>query len=249
MTLGCAGLAVSGAGRDRLAPLDATFARGTLTAIIGPNGAGKSTLLRAILGLLPHRGAVTWDGDDVVACTPRERARTIAYLPQAGSVAWPLRVVDVVALGRHPHGDGPGSPSGRAAVDRAIAATDLAELANRTVDTLSGGEQARVLLARALAVEAPALLADEPGAALDVSHRLRVFGILRRRADMGGVVLVAVHDFGDVERWADRAIVLSEGRCVADGPPERVLEGSLLRDVFGVRLLDTGRFGPRWEVR
>ena len=163
----------------RLAGISTTLEPGTITAICGPNGAGKSSLLTALAGLLPvERGDVRLDGEPLTDLKPRERARRIGYLPQAGEVAWDLSVRGLVALGRLPHGDNAGEP-----VERALAALDLGNFTARAVSTLSGGERARALLARVMAGEPRWILADEPLAALDLAHQL---ALLAHAAPGGG---------------------------------------------------------------
>jgi iron complex transport system ATP-binding protein len=213
------------------------LAPGELTVLIGPNGAGKTTLVRALAGLIPAQGRITLDGEPLSAISVRERARRIAYLPQGHVFHWPLSVAAVVALGRHPHADpfSPPSDADRAAVARALAAAAIEPLAERTVTALSGGERARVALARALATQAPILLADEPTMSLDPRHQLLVMQLLAHAAhDDGGAVLASVHDLALAARFADRVLVMRQGRLVADGEPRAVLTAERIADVFGV---------------
>lgn len=204
---------------------------GEMLGLLGPNGAGKTTLLKVLAGLAgPAR--VLLDGADAGLLTPRQRARAVSYLPQGNDVHWPMRAAEVVALGRHPHG--PGNAQDRSAIARALAETDTNALAHRPVNTLSGGERARVLLARALAVEAPVLLADEPVAHLDPGHQLQVLALLRRRAEAGDAVVVVLHDLALAARHCHRVMVLDQGRVVADGPPVATLDDALLAGVYGV---------------
>lgn len=186
-----------------------TVAQGEFVGLVGPNGAGKTTLLRASLGLLPATG-------------PRDLAKA-AFLPQMREIAWPMPVERIVGLG----GAGP------AAVDRAIARMELQPLRHRRADALSGGEQARVLIARALAQEVPLLLADEPIAGLDPAAQIAAMEVFTAKAQAGAVV-ASIHDLGLAARFCTRLVVLCGGRIVADGPPS-VLTPDLLAGVFGIR--------------
>ena len=164
-------------GREALREVDLALEPGRFTVVVGPNGAGKTTLLRCLAGLIqPDRGTVTLNGDNLRQMTGSSRAKAIAYLAQNGTVAWPIPVASVVALGRLPHGEKPDAltPAGREAVAAAIASVGLRGFESRAATELSGGERARVLLARALATRAPVLLVDEPVAALDPRHELVV---------------------------------------------------------------------------
>ena len=217
------------------ARLDAGLNRG-LIGVLGPNGAGKSTLVRALLGLLPYEGEVTIDGVTAASLPRTEIARRIAYLPQGQAVHWPLTVERLVALGRLPH-LAPFSRLGevdRAAVARAMARAAVTHLAARTVTELSGGERARVLLARALAVEADALIADEPLASLDPAHQIEGMELLRGEAQAGRLVVAVLHDLTLATRFCDRVLVLAEGEVAADGAPRDVLTPELLARVYGI---------------
>jgi len=222
---------------------------GEFVGLIGPNGAGKSTLLRAMVGVRPRNaGEVMLDGRPFESFTPRERARRIAFLPQERRVEWRLPVRDVVMLGRYPHHAGFGGPTtaDRVAVEQAIAAVDVTGLEDRPAAVLSAGEKARVLLARALAVEAPILIADEPIAALDPYHQLHVMEILRDQARAGRAVLVVLHDLMLASRFMDRLALMSDGKIVAEGTPADVLSDSRLRDVYRVDAIRGVEAGAAW---
>jgi iron complex transport system ATP-binding protein len=209
---------------------------GELTVLIGPNGAGKTTLMRALAGLLPAEGRLELQGRPLQEVSARERARHIAYLPQGHIFHWPMSVAAVVALGRHPHADAfsPLTDADRAAVGHALAATAIEPWAARVVTTLSGGERARVALARALATQAPILLADEPTMSLDPRHQLVVMELLARAARDGGAVLAIVHDLALAARFADRVVMMERGRLVADGNAREVITPERIAAVFAV---------------
>ena len=224
---------------------------GELVALLGPNGAGKTTLLRATLGLgRLSAGSATLDGQAVASLSPTERARRVGYLPQARPLAWPNTVCDVVALGRFAHGAAPGCLHGpdAEAVERALAACDLLEFAQRRTDTLSGGELARVHCARAFAAEAPLLVADEPTASLDLRHQFQVMDLLRRFVDAGGGVLVVLHDIGLAVRFADRLLWMKDGVVLADGSPHETLTEDRIKTVYGMRAR-VERRGPEWVIQ
>lgn len=237
VTLVARDLSVSLAGRHVVRHASVALKGGELVGVLGPNGAGKSTLVRALLGLVPSAGEVLLDGATLRRLSRQQIARQIAYLPQGQTLHWPLSVERLVALGRLPH-LGPLSrlaEQDRAAVSRAMALAEVGHLAARIVTELSGGERARVLLARALAVEAPALIADEPLASLDPEHQLHGMELLRARARAGGLVIAVLHDLGIAARFCDRLVVLAEGQVVADGAPADVLTAQLLAEVYRVR--------------
>jgi iron complex transport system ATP-binding protein len=221
--------------RGRRTVVDAVTAGvggGELVGLLGPNGAGKTTLMRAALGLQPAEGRIALGGAPLAALAPRERALRAAHIPQERSIAWPISVAALVALGRTPHRAAPGAD--RAAVEAALAAMELGALRDRPATELSGGERARVLIARALAQDAPLLLADEPTAGLDAAHALALMAAFRELARDGRGVLVSLHDLGLAARWCDRLLLLDAGRLAADGPPEAVLTPARLAAVFGI---------------
>jgi iron complex transport system ATP-binding protein len=224
---------------------------GEVTAIVGPNGAGKSTLLTCLAGLRrPDLGRVSLDGRALDALADRDRARRIGYLPQAPEIAWRLDVHTFVRLGRTAHrglfGEGPDDVD---AVTRALASTHMTPFADRDITTLSGGERARALIARALAGDPAWLLADEPLTGLDLSHQLDAADLLRRIAQGGVGVAVSLHDLAFAARVADRAVLMAEGRILADGPPAAALSPDLLALAYGVDALWTaGVSGPLLDV-
>ena len=223
-------------GKTVLRDISFSVGPGEIVALVGPNGAGKTTLLRAIAGLVPARGEIDIDGMALAALKPAQRARRIAYLAQNGAIHWPLAVRDIVALGRLPHA-GAGArlgPADRAIVEAALRDCCLDHLGDSLADTLSGGERARVLLARALAVEAPLLLADEPVAALDPALQVATLRLLASQAAAGRAVIVVMHDLGQAARIANRFLVLVNGRLVADGPPRPLYESGALQSAFGI---------------
>ena len=214
-------------------------ARGQLTALVGPNGAGKSTLIKAILGLLKTESGAVWvDGAPVQMLSPKARARTMAYLPQDRNLAWSMTGGDLAALGRFAWGGAAYdrlSRADRAQVDLALEHASASHLKDRFVHDLSGGEQARLHLARALASNAPILLADEPIAALDPRHQLEAMAVLRRQADQGATVICALHDLELARRHADQIAVLDRGRLRIAAEPRQALSDEILAEVFGVR--------------
>jgi iron complex transport system ATP-binding protein len=209
---------------------------GDFTVLVGPNGAGKTTLVRALAGLLPFEGTIALDGRPLDAWSPRERAHRIGYLPQGAAFSWPMTAESIVALGRYPHGDpfSSATEEDRSAVRDAMDATGTAALARRIVTQLSGGERARVALARALATRAGILLADEPTVSLDARHQLVVMELLRNAAHAGTAVFAVIHDLALAARFADRVAVIEAGRIVAQGTPETTLDAARIGAVFGV---------------
>jgi len=228
-----------------------TVAGGCLLGLIGPNGAGKSTLLRALAGLLPAGGRMVIDGQPLARLSRPARARTIAYLAQERDVHWPVTVRQLVALGRLPRGgawSGADPAADAAAVAAALRRTGLEALAERPVTRLSGGERARALLARALAVEAPILLADEPIAALDPEHQLQVLGLLRRHAEAGAAVVVVLHDLSAAARFCHQLVLLDQGQVVAAGAPAAVLTPETLARHYRVSAVFAEHQGLRFPV-
>ena len=228
--------------------------QGELFGLIGPNGAGKSSLLRAIAQLLPYQGTIHLDGVALGSLTPRQRATRLAYLAQGDHAVWPLTVRDFVALGRFPHrARWRGTASDDDAVSGAIRHMGLKTLQHRRLDQLSGGERARARLARALAVEAPLLLADEPVASLDPFHQLSVMELLRAQCELGRTVVVVLHDLTLASRFCDRVLLLEHGRTVACGTTRKVLTAANLQRVYQVQAMlgehEQQRYVLPWRCR
>lgn len=197
---------------------------GEVVGLLGPNGAGKTTLMRGALGLIEATGR-----SSLAEMPAKARAKAAAWLPQAREIAWPMPVEAVVRLGRLPHGD-----EGRAAVEQALERMDLGAMRHRPATELSGGEQARVLIARTLAQEAPLVLADEPVAGLDPAHQIATMQVFQELAREGRGVIVSLHDLGLAVRHCTRLILMRAGQVVADGAPLEVLTPERLREVFHI---------------
>ena len=249
--LSCTDLGVSIGGKPILSAVSLSIDPGAVTAIVGPNGAGKSTLLACLAGLRPpSSGHAALDGVPLAGIRPRDRARRLAFLPQTPEIAWAVEARTLVELGRTPFVGARGQTTqDRAAVDRAMAAANVAEFERRIVDTLSGGERARVLIARALAGEPEWLLADEPLTGLDPAHQLDAAVLFRRLADGGVGVVVTLHDLSMALRLSDRIIVLADGVVLADDPPAAALSPEVLQRAYGVEAtLTQGPGGPLIDV-
>ncbi len=204
-----------------------TLQPGECVGLLGPNGAGKTTLMRAALGLLSHDGT-----SSLAQMTSMERARACAWLPQAREIAWPVSVARLVQLGRLPHSGTKAEDA--AAVTDALAQMGLEAYAQRTATQLSGGEQARVLIARALAQDTPMMMADEPIAGLDPAAQIATMRVFSDLAAAGRTVLTSLHDLGLAARHCTRVILLHRGTIVADGPPVDVMTPQNLAEVFGI---------------
>jgi iron complex transport system ATP-binding protein len=217
--------------REVLRGVDVQVRAGEVLALVGPNGAGKSTLLAALAADLPAaQGAVRIHGRPATEWTAPELALRRAVLPQAATLSFPFAVEDVVRMGRAPHASSPAEDD--LAVAEAMAATEVTGFAARPFSALSGGERARVALARVLAQRAPLLLLDEPTAALDLKHQELVLRLCRERAAAGDAVVVVLHDLGLAAAYAHRVAVLRAGRVAADGPPAGVFTERLLTEVY-----------------
>jgi iron complex transport system ATP-binding protein len=232
-------------GQPMLREVSVSFAAGLVTGLVGPNGAGKTTLFRVALRLLmPQAGEVQLVDRPLSQWSAPALARTIAYLPQEEEAHWPVEARRLVALGRLPH-RAAFAPLGEAdehAIEDALKRCDATQFAQRRVNELSAGERERVLLARALAVQAPVLLADEPAAHLDPAHQLRLMELLRAEAARGTAVIVTLHDLALASRFCDNVVVMNAGRVVTQGEASLALSDGVLQDVFAIRArrLDAG---------
>lgn len=231
-------LSASAGGQSILTDVTMSALPGALTGLIGPNGAGKSTLLRASLGLVPIKtGSATFAGNDLPAMPRRNRARIAAFVEQIGANEAQLTAREVVMLGRIPFQSvwqAEPSPDDESIVTASIAAVDMTGFDARHYNTLSGGEQQRLQIARALAQQPQLLLLDEPTNHLDVHAQLTTLNLLRARARAGATVLLALHDLNLAAAFCDALVVLHQGRVVAQGAPQDVLTPALLRTVYNV---------------
>ncbi len=246
------GLKVEIGGTKILHHADLELHRGELLAVVGPNGAGKSTMVRAAAGMTrPTDGTVHWDGTPLRKLSSRQLAKLRAFVPQRPAVPNGIAVHEAVMIGRSPH-IGPFRRAGvrdRSAADDALARADAAELRDRQLSTLSGGELQRVQLAVGLAQDAPVLIADEPTSALDLGATAKLARRLRALADDGLAVLLVVHDLALAAAVADRVVVMADGRTVAAGPPTEVLDQQRLAEIWHVdaelHASDSGRTALR----
>jgi iron complex transport system ATP-binding protein len=217
-------------GRWLLRGIDLAVASGEVVALVGPNGAGKSTLLRALAGEIPlAEGEVRLAGRRLRDYRPRELALRRAVLPQQTLVEFAFTAREIVEMGRSAHGR---SASHDAVVTRAMTKTDVLRFQHRVFPSLSGGEQARVSIARVLAQETPIVLLDEPTASLDLRHQEMVMAIARQTADAGGVVVMIAHDLNLAAAYADRVALIAKGSLVAVGTPWQTLAAPVLETVF-----------------
>ncbi|MCS4277364.1 iron complex transport system ATP-binding protein [Mycetocola sp. BIGb0189] len=231
------GVSLSFSGKPVLQDVSLRVLPGELHALIGPNGAGKSTLLAMLSGdRTPASGAVLLDGKNLGEWRPKELARERAVLTQDNTVTFPFTAAQIVEMGRAPWQRTPAEAEDERAIAEAVAQTDVAHLMDRTIPHLSGGERARVALARVLAQRAPIVLLDEPTAALDLRHQEDVLRIARDRARAGDAVVVVLHDLNLAAAYADRITLLSRGRIAASGTPSEVLTTARVEEVYGQRV-------------
>ena len=213
---------------------------GEVLGLIGPNGAGKSTLLNTLSGIISTEGNILINNYDVNSLTSKQRAQFVGLQPQSINSAWSINVSDVVELGRLPWGD-----CDTDAIQQAIEWAGIKDFTQRKIDELSGGERARVWLARVLAGKPKALLADEPIANLDIHYQIAVMDVLRSYADKQNGVIVAIHDLSVAARYCDRLCLMKDGSIVATGNVSDVLNRNLLSDTFGIPVnVDLGHNPP-----
>lgn len=235
MMLRARDITVHAEGRALVRSASLQLRQGELVTLVGPNGAGKSSLMRALAGVIRHEGEVVLDGINIRQMSARMRAARLAYMPQERSLAWPLKVRDVVALGVP---DGLTSTRRADLIDRALHQCRLDELSERRADSLSGGEATRMHCARLMATGAPVWLADEPVAALDPGHQFEFLNLARDFTAEGGSALMVLHDLPLASRFSDRLIVMNAGQIVGEGAPAETLTTRCLAEVFAI----AGRF-------
>ena len=230
-------LSVALGGKAALSDASFDIHGGEFIGLIGPNGAGKTTLLRAILGLVASRGEISLDGDDLRRMAASEKAQKLAYLPQERDVAWPVSVEMLVSLGRSALKPifANMSAQDEALIETAMQRMDVSQFRDRSAMELSGGERARVLIARVLAQDTPVIFADEPVAGLDPSHQLGLMGSFAELAKEGRTVVASLHELSLAAQHCTRLILLDKGHIVADGAPTEVLTPQLLHDIYGIR--------------
>jgi iron complex transport system ATP-binding protein len=236
-----------GAERPAVDGISLEIGSGACTAVLGPNGSGKSTLLRLLLGVLSPQAGAAWFAGRALAEWPRAAiAREIGVVPQGEELAFPVTVRELVAMGRYPY---LGSwrregAADRRAIEEAMRRCDVLQLADRLVSTLSGGEQQRARIARALAQEPSVLALDEPTAALDISHEMAIFELLRELGRGGVTVLLSTHNLNLAARYADRLVLIDQGRVAAEGTPPEVVRRDLLEAVYRWPVRTTPHPGP-----
>lgn len=237
MSLLVENLSVARGGKSILSDVSFTAPPAAITGLIGPNGAGKSTLLTALFGIVPAIGKASFEGQALLDMPRRDRARLAAFVEQSASTEERLNVHDVVALGRIPFQSALSSataPEDNAIIDAALDETGMSPFSNRRFDTLSGGEQQRVHIARALAQQPRFLVLDEPTSHLDISAQLQLLAMLRRKAEAGTTIVLALHDLNLAARSCDHLVMLTNGKVAAEGPPDHVLTPENLHAIYGV---------------
>lgn len=211
--------------------------KGEIVGLIGPNGAGKTTFLRLVSGVLePDRGSIHLDGDAVGTLSADELGRRISVVPQQTELSFDFSIRDVITMGRNPYQGRLErlQSADRSLVNQAMAQTDTDHLADRPFSAVSGGERKRVLIARAIAQDTPAMLVDEPTASLDINHQVAVFELLRGLVGDDKAILTAVHDLNLAARYCDRLVLLHDGQVKATGTAEDVLQPKQLHPAYGI---------------
>jgi len=232
------GLCMAYGRRPIIEDLDLRLPPAKVTAIVGPNGCGKSTLLAGLARLhKPSGGAVLLDGQAIASLPSKEVARRLALLPQDASAPEGLTVAELIRFGRQPHQGlfQQWSAEDQAVVDAALAAADLGELAERPLESMSGGQRQRAWIAMAIAQDTPLLLLDEPTSALDLGHQIEVFELIRQLAARGKTLVMVVHDLSSACRYADHLVAMKGGQVLAEGAPAEVVTAELVETLYGVR--------------
>lgn len=240
-TLQCHAVSVKRRGHTILTDISFSSEKPELIGLIGPNGAGKSTLLRTIVGLLKHTGDITINQQKLANLNPVERARHIAFLAQERMVHWSMPCSDIVMLGRLPHQPHLYHPKWSAPsqtdckiVEHAMQQMAVHHLSARSFHTLSGGEQARVLIARLLAQEPIFFIADEPTSGLDPAHQIALMHIFRRIVEMGQTVLLSIHDLALASRWCDRLLLIHQGHLITQGSAQDSILDEHIGSIYGI---------------
>lgn len=235
-------LSVSRQKRQILHDVSFTVQKGELVGLIGPNGAGKSTLMRAILGQLPSSGIININGHEAATITAQQRSRQLGYLPQQREISWDITVEAVVALARQQQlaRFKQLDTADYQLIEQAMQHMQILHLRHHIATRLSGGEQARVHIARVLAQQAPILLADEPVTGLDPAHQIGLMQTLAQLATTGHGIITSLHDLGLAARWCTRLILLDQGRIIADDIPANVLTKATLNEIYGVNAYMAG---------
>ncbi len=236
MILSCNGLSVLTGGKEVLKNISFEVDKPQLIGLLGPNGAGKSTLIRALMSLIPFSGQINHQGLSDGGADQNALAQKVAYLPQERKVHWDICCRDIVMLGRIPHQPkfGRSSDEDRGIVWAAMQQMGVAEFADRPYDSLSGGEQARVLIARTLAQQTDVIIADEPTSGLDPAYQIEMMQMFMSLVDAGKTVLVSLHDLPLASNWCDRILLMKAGALIADAPPVEAMSTALMQQVFGI---------------
>lgn len=250
MSLAVSDINVTLSGKRILKDVSVNFPTGKVIGLLGPNGAGKSTLMRVLAGLqMIESGKITLNNHPLQTIPRLELAKKITYLPQTGECHWPMTVERVVMLGRHPYVDTHHLDNvNMSAVEQAIKEVDIEHLIGRSVNELSGGERARVMLARALATQSDILLADEPIVSLDPRHQIEVMALLHALAEKGKTIIVVLHELHLAMRYCDSLVLLDNGRKVSEGLPKTVLSTDNLQTVYGVDAIYGEHHGSDWVL-